>query len=181
MPDSVLVKLTRCEEQPLVCSSCGAPGHASCTCGVAYIPAASKALAAIAETPQLSNRAIAKRTGVNERTVRRAREATAADAAVEPAKRLGLDGKRRKPPRAAQEEAPLIHEECDDCTSDEERWHRSCAGMLGEMLSLRHYWQKEFGKWEKFKTTTALLTLAEQAAAEMTKLAQQINTMEILP
>ena len=94
---SVLVKLTRCEETPLVCSSCGAPGHASCACGVAYVPAASKALAGIAETPQLSDRSIAQRIGVNQSTVTRARKATDARASVE--KRLGADGKERKLPR----------------------------------------------------------------------------------
>ena len=80
-----------------MCSSCGAPGHASCACGVAYVPAASKALAAIAETPQLSDRSIAKRIGISKDSVRRAR--TGASAPVEPMARLGADGKVRQLPR----------------------------------------------------------------------------------
>jgi hypothetical protein len=52
---------------------------------------------AVAAHPEKSNRAIAEETGVDERTIRRVRISTAANAAVE--RRIGLDGKARVMPR----------------------------------------------------------------------------------
>ena len=80
----------------LVCSGCGAPGEGSCGCGVAYIPPAARAEAAVKANPQKSNRAIAEDLGVGKDTVRRARQSTGAGEPVE--KRVGRDGKARRQP-----------------------------------------------------------------------------------
>ncbi|MCE5292962.1 MAG: winged helix-turn-helix domain-containing protein [Nocardiaceae bacterium] len=81
------------------CSACGAAGAASCDCGAPLVvPALERAKTALLANPQLSNRAVAAKSGISEPTVRRAR-ATASDDAVE--KRVGLDGKARRLPQPA--------------------------------------------------------------------------------
>lgn len=84
----------------LRCTSCGTTTDAPCACGVAYayVPAGKRAEEALAENPQLSDRAIAEEIGVSDRTVNRARKSTATNVAVE--KRIGKDGKQRKMPEA---------------------------------------------------------------------------------
>jgi hypothetical protein len=80
----------------LSCSACGAAGYAACDCGAPYLPAAARAAKAIAETPNKSDRAIAAEIGVSDKTVGKARRATAESSAVEA--RVGLDGKARNQP-----------------------------------------------------------------------------------
>jgi hypothetical protein len=80
----------------LECTQCGAPADAACNCGVAYVPAGTRAAEAIAASPEKSDRAIATDIGVGSNTVRRARKRTAPHGAVD--KRLGQDGKLRKLP-----------------------------------------------------------------------------------
>lgn len=79
------------------CSSCGSAAKATCNCGVAYPPASEFAARAVAANPEKSDRAIAKEIGVSADTVRRARETTARNRAVD--RRLGRDGKVRKLPQ----------------------------------------------------------------------------------
>lgn len=83
----------------LRCSDCGAVGQASCDCEVPYVPAGEYAAAKVLRYPEMSNRILADRLGVHEKTVRRVRKATAAKAAVE--KTVGRDGRKRtaKPKR----------------------------------------------------------------------------------
>jgi len=176
MNREVLVKITACDPgHALACSECGAVGQASCGCNAPYVRVA--AALADEKNRHRSNRAIAKDIGVGEATVRRSRGAPCGA----PEKRTGRDGKsypaRKMPKRKA--EPPLIHEECEECSTDEQRWQQSCAGMLGEMLSLAPYWRKEFGKWERFHVTSALVKLAAQAADELSSLAEQIKSQEI--
>ena len=78
------------------CSECGATAKAGCDCGVTYVPAGSRAAAAVAASPGQSDRAIARKIGVGSNTVRRARKSTAPDGAV--GARTGRDGRKRKPP-----------------------------------------------------------------------------------
>jgi hypothetical protein len=80
----------------LKCSSCGVEVDAGCSCGAPYVPAGERAAAAIAETPTESNRAIAERIGVDEKTIRKERKSTADQSAVE--KRTGKDGRVRRLP-----------------------------------------------------------------------------------
>jgi hypothetical protein len=80
----------------LQCSACGAEANASCNCGKPYVPAKQRAADAVAAHPEKSNRAIAAEVGVDEKTVRQARDSTADYSAVE--ERTGLDGKKRKLP-----------------------------------------------------------------------------------
>jgi hypothetical protein len=56
----------------LRCSSCGAPGSGSCSCGAGYIPAGEHAAKLAREHPELSSRDLAAQTGVSQRTAARA-------------------------------------------------------------------------------------------------------------
>jgi len=80
----------------LCCSECGAKAKAACQCDAAYVPAHVYAAKAVAKHPEKSDRAIAAMIGVTDKTVAKARKATADKSAV--AKRVGKDGKARKPP-----------------------------------------------------------------------------------
>jgi hypothetical protein len=138
--------------------------------------------AAMDAKPQLagkSNREIAREIGVSDKTVATARKSTAEFSAVE--KRVGKDGKARKMPELKQakskpQPAPrpitlLFDEPCDDCVTDEERWHRSASVMASEAASLPAYWTQQFGKgWQKYEVTSEVLTLAKQAAEAWSKI-----------
>src|SRR5262245_25446855 len=65
-----------------------------------WAPALARALAAIAEHPDKSNRLIAKEIGVDERTVRVARKKLAGDSAIDDSAvaRIGVDGRTRHLP-----------------------------------------------------------------------------------
>jgi hypothetical protein len=78
------------------CVRCGAKTKPGCDCGVAYVPAHMYAAKAVAAHPEKSDRTIAKEIGVSDKTVAKARKATAEKSAVE--KRIGRDGKARKLP-----------------------------------------------------------------------------------
>jgi ParB family chromosome partitioning protein len=82
----------------LACTNCGAETNAACDCGVEYRPAAERAADALAEHPELSDRAIANDIGVSPTTVGKARKATVHSGQLE--KRIGLDGKERANPFA---------------------------------------------------------------------------------
>lgn len=64
----------------LLCSKCGATGSIGCDCGVKYVRAGEYTARVVADpaNARKSNRTIAKETGINERTVRRARSAATA-------------------------------------------------------------------------------------------------------
>jgi len=79
------------------CSACGT--EATCECNAPYVPAGERAAAAVAASPEKSNRAIAAEIGVSDKTVAAARKATAEHSAV-PATRTGRDGKARRMPAA---------------------------------------------------------------------------------
>lgn len=80
----------------ICCSKCGAKAKPGCNCGVAYVPAHVFAAKAVAAHPEKSDRIIAREIGVSDKTVAKARKATAEKSAV--AKRIGRDGKARKLP-----------------------------------------------------------------------------------
>jgi hypothetical protein len=80
----------------ICCSKCGAKAKPRCNCGVAYVPAHVFAANAVKANPEKSDRAIANQIGVSDKTVAKARKATAEKSAVE--KRTGKDGKARKLP-----------------------------------------------------------------------------------
>jgi hypothetical protein len=91
--------------QRMVCTGCGAEANASCNCGKPYVPKSLRAAEAIRANPEKSNRAIAADIGVDEKTVRKARdEPTADQSAVDT--RIGLDGKERKMPEKKPEAEP---------------------------------------------------------------------------
>lgn len=96
----------------LECSACGAKANAECACGVEYVPAGTRAAAAIAKNPEKSDRAIAAEIGANQSTVsRRRNNTTDARASVEGnqsagtqpvgTKRIGKDGRTRRVPQVA--------------------------------------------------------------------------------
>ena len=177
--NAVLARIEKIEAN-VACSKCGALGHVGCDCGPKYLKPISAATAGVIADPQMSNRALAAKIGVGHVTIKRARDKLTVSSGTVETKRIGLDGKARKAPKPrVKPQPPLIHDECEDCNTNEERWQRSCASMLGEMLSLRPFWRKEFGKWENFHATTALRTLAKEAADELAKLANHINSQEL--
>jgi hypothetical protein len=110
----------------LFCSKCKARGEIGCDCGVEYIRAGELATQAIAdpENAGKSDRAIAEEIGVGSNTVRRARESTAPNGAVE--KRTGKDGKARKLPKkpkpTANSDRPVAAYAADELGS-----HRYCS------------------------------------------------------
>ncbi len=79
----------------IACPSCGSVTDAPFDCGVAYIPAGARAARAVAESPGMSDRAIAAEIGVRHPTVSRARKATGTDVPVD--RRRGLRARRNKP------------------------------------------------------------------------------------
>lgn len=115
----------------LQCSKCGATADAQCGCGVSYLPAGSRAAAAVAADPGKSNRALADDLGVSRETVRRARKSTGTNVPV--GKRKGKDGKtRRMPVRAA---APV-----SDPVKEINAFHREVVGFV-------HDFTQRFTAW----------------------------------
>ena len=76
----------------LVCSKCGASGEGSCRCAAPYVPPGRRAAEAVKASPDKSNRAMAAEVGVDEVTIRRARNKSGAAFAA-PRKHRGKDGK----------------------------------------------------------------------------------------
>ena len=106
------------------CSQCGATADAACNCGAPYVPKAIRATEAITKNPEKSSRAIAEEIGVDEKTVRKARKATADKSAVE--KRVGKDGKVRKLPA----KNPKLTGEKDLCARVSARFNDIVAGLV---------------------------------------------------
>ena len=90
LPDHLTPPAIKIAVQRMVCTACGSEANATCTCGVAYVPAAQRAAEAIKANPGKSDRAIATEIGVNQSTVSRARQSGDAPASPE---RTGRDGK----------------------------------------------------------------------------------------
>jgi hypothetical protein len=81
------------------CTACGVLTPAACNCRAPYelyMPPGQRAEQAVKDNPGLSDRAIADKIGVGNKTVSRARKATVSNDTVEP--RLGKDGKKRRKP-----------------------------------------------------------------------------------
>jgi hypothetical protein len=108
------------EADILRCTSCGATTKAPCQCGVpfALLKPSEAAKIAIQQTPNLTDRAIAKRIGVTHPTVADARVTDVRDQVVKnlpPAYRVGLDGKEypasrkyRMPPKPKRGCDPVL-------------------------------------------------------------------------
>src|SRR5262245_56232233 len=90
LPDHLQPPAIKISVQRLFCFDCGAETNATCNCGVAYLPKATRAAEAIVADPAKSNRQIAEETGLSEATVRRARPGASHDA---PELVTGRDGK----------------------------------------------------------------------------------------
>jgi hypothetical protein len=56
----------------------------------------------------------------------------------------------------------------------EEQWQCSLTNIAGNAVSLRAFWKKTFGDWEKFEVPTDLLDLAKQAALAWDQLATDL-------
>lgn len=155
--------------QQMVCTGCGAEANASCSCGKPYVPKKQRAAEAIAANPRKSNVAIAEELGIDEKTVRKARQASDQS---EP-EREGRDGKVYRLPSKPHASDP-IQEECEDCDTPQEHWQRSVSNMAGDAVSMSAFWSREFGRWDKFEVPSPLATLVKQAAAAWTKLATDL-------
>jgi hypothetical protein len=84
--------------------------------------------------------------------------------------------------RAADRAEPLapdpIQEPCTDCDTPEQFWERSLGNLAGDAISMRAFWNREFGEWEKFEVPSSLVTLAKQAAKVWTELAADLEHAE---
>jgi len=77
--------------------------------------------------------------------------------------------------RDAYVDSPLGAEPLPDTSSEQERWETSCGNWLGDLSSVRAYWRREFGAWEKFEVPAHLVALAKEAAEELTQLYAQLS------
>lgn len=92
-----------------MCSACGI--DAGCNCGAPLMSKAQRAVEAIAANPRMSDRAIARKIGVDHKTVGAARDsATGEFSPVHDEPRIGLDGKQRRMPVRQ----PIIDEDEDE-------------------------------------------------------------------
>jgi hypothetical protein len=86
-----------------------------------------------------------------------------------------VSNKRKRKPKPQPEYEPNIYqEECQHCDDNAQRWQWSLENLAGDALSMRAYWTKLFGDWEKFAVPGTTATLAKLAAEEWAKLAQQL-------
>ena len=90
----------------LECSECGATAQATCGCGVAYVPAGTRAAAAVAANPKKSDRALAAELGVSGQTIGRARKKSGATN-VAPERVAGKDGKSYPARRTPRQTLPF--------------------------------------------------------------------------
>jgi hypothetical protein len=67
-----------------------------------------------------------------------------------------------------------IQEECTDCDTPEQFWQHSLSNLAGDAVSMRAFWTRQFGKWEKFAVPSELVTLAKQAADAWSTLAKTL-------
>jgi ParB-like chromosome segregation protein Spo0J len=64
-----------------------------------------------------------------------------------------------------------VQEPCENCETAAEHWQRSAENLAGDAISMRPYWTRQFGEWEKFDVPTSLVTLAKEAAKQWAQLA----------
>jgi hypothetical protein len=81
--------------------------------------------------------------------------------------------KIKKPPPVDLPDDP-IQEPCTDCETPEQFWQRSLSNLAGDAISIRAFWTRQFGKWEKFAVPSELVTLAKQAAEAWQALAKTL-------
>jgi hypothetical protein len=123
----------------LVCRECHASIDAPCNCGAGYVlEPGERAAAAVAASPEKSDRAIAAEIGVGHQTVARARRATGPDGPVD-APRTGLDGKTRKP-RAKMES--VVPQRTDIGFNSDAYYEMSIKAVLDTV----RVWAKSMGK-----------------------------------
>jgi hypothetical protein len=89
----------------MVCTGCGAEANASRNCGVNYVPKSVRAREAVEANPEKSNRVTADETGVDEKTVRKARADQSAPESV-----TGKDGKSYPAKRLSPEDDGSLEE-----------------------------------------------------------------------
>jgi hypothetical protein len=183
----LVVELRKAVFAKLECSKCGAPGEATCECHAPYVPAGTRAEAAVVENPEMSNRAIAGIADTSEATVRRARKKlTASHDAVAP--RIGRDGKqRRQPKRKAIKAINLSQahphmvaavatdEGCVDCDNEEQRWQMTVGNFAGAAIAMEAYLDRMYPDWSKYPVESVTVELAKQAVEAWKKLASKLS------
>ena len=94
--------------QRMICTGCGAEANASCTCGVAYVPAAKRVADYDKANPGRSTRQAAADLGTTSNTVSKARRSGATQ--VAPDTVTGRDGKRYQAKRMPKQVMPTEEE-----------------------------------------------------------------------
>jgi hypothetical protein len=84
--------------------------------------------------------------------------------------------KPRKPkPDHTPTASDIMDEDCPDCRTEEERWQTSCANFASYAATMRAYWKRQFGDWQKFEIPSALVMLANEAAETWAQLARELK------
>jgi hypothetical protein len=93
-----------------------------------------------------------------------------------PGKHTGKDGKQY-PAKKVQQLPDPIQPECDGCITDAERWNNSASNIFADIISMRAYWDREFGNnWRKFDQASTTVTLAKQAIEAFAILAKTFRS-----
>jgi hypothetical protein len=154
-----------------MCSACGV--DAGCNCGAPLMSKAGRARELKESAPDRSNKSIGRELEMDASQVRRALNKGVAQAT--PFEPTGfLEAWKNETKRILHEDDP-VQEDCDDCTSDEERWQRSLSSMAGDAVSLSSYWTRQFGNWNKFVVPQDLATLATQASEAWKQIASELT------
>lgn len=82
--------------------------------------------------------------------------------------------KRRKRKPATPLASEPMQGACADCDTPEAHWQRSASNLAGDAISMRAYWTREFGDWEKFEVPASLVVVAKQAAQAWAQLSKEL-------
>jgi hypothetical protein len=100
------------------------------------------------------------------------REAIARDCPDLTPKQARQIRKLRKAEKNNEEETIFPYQEpCTDCNTAEEQWQRSVANLLGDILTMRAYWDRLFGDdWKAYKIPSSHIKLAVDAKREINQM-----------
>jgi hypothetical protein len=76
-----------------------------------------------------------------------------------------------------EEEVILPYQEpCTDCNSAVEQWQRSVGNFLGDVVTMRAYWDHLFGAaWRQFPVTSTMLKLVIDAKKEIHEIVAELH------
>jgi hypothetical protein len=75
---------------------------------------------------------------------------------------------------AAKQQIAAAVEADEQVDRPQDFWQRSLSNLAGDAISMRAFWTRQFGDWEKFDAPSDLVTLAQQAAEAWQEVAQEL-------